>query len=535
MTLAYPPRELWPDRLYELPELEYPESLNASAELLDKNVAEGRGGAPAIYFNDSVLTYSQVLEEVQRLASMLRSDGVEPGDRVVLRLFNRPHFITTWLAVVRIGAVAVATAPAIKARELNVILDSAKPKLLISEPDLWDEVEKIRGSRSVTEPVASLRVLNLVATPTVRPSFSTDLVRTARESLAIVAYTSGSTGTPKGCMHSHRDILAVCDSYARYVLKPTSADRFGGHPTMAFVYGLGGLLLFPFRFGASTVLLDKFTPEALAETIRRHQVTIAFCAPTSLRMMMKNCPELRASVSSLRCAISAGETLPANVYRAWLRATGVEVLDGIGATETLHMFISNRPGRSRPGTTGEVIPGYEAMVVDEASLKPVPDGQSGLLAVRGPTGCRYFDLPDRQRQYVRDGWNIPGDIYVRDADGFFHYQCRNDDLIISGGINIAGPEIEGVLLEHPAVAEVAVVASPDELRGMIPKAFVVLRQGFNDSDELKTEMQRKVQCELASYKCPRKIEFVAELPKTSTGKIRRTELRRREFGVNAVS
>jgi 2-aminobenzoate-CoA ligase len=251
-------------------------------------------------------------------------------------------------------------------------------------------------------------------------------------------------------------------------------------------------------------------------------------------MMMKNCVDLRSAMSSLRYAITAGETLPASVYQAWREKTGVEVLDGIGATETLHMFISSRPGRSRAGATGEVIPGYQAMVVDENTLEPVPDGTPGLLVVRGPTGCRYFNLPDRQRQYVRNGWNIPGDIYIRDSDGYFHYQCRNDDLIISGGINIAGPEIEGVLLEHPAVGEVAVVASPDDVRGMVPKAFVVLRPGFVASEELKAEMQKKVQSELASYKCPRKIEFASELPKTSTGKIRRTELRRTEFARNQV-
>jgi 2-aminobenzoate-CoA ligase len=295
---------------------------------------------------------------------------------------------------------------------------------------------------------------------------------------------------------------------------------------------LGGLLLFPFRFGASTVLLDKFTPEALVQTIHKHQVTIAFCAPTSLRMMMKNCPDLRRSVSSLRCAITAGETLPASVYQAWRDSTGVEVLDGIGSTETLHMFISSRPGRSRAGATGEIVPGYEAKVVDEHTLEPVPDGQPGLLAVRGPTGCRYFDLPERQQQYVQNGWNMPGDIYIRDAEGYFYYQCRNDDLIISGGINIAGPEIEGVLLEHPAVGEAAVVASPDDVRGMVPKAFIVLRPEFIPSPQLVEELQKKVQANLASFKCPRKIAFVTELPKTSTGKIRRSELRKSEFAVS---
>jgi 2-aminobenzoate-CoA ligase len=516
MTLSYPPRELWPERPSQLPELSYPAKLNACYELLDRHIEEGRGSTPAIYFNGTVLTYSEVFKEVERTAVALRAQGVEAGDRVLLRLFNRPRFITAWLAIIRIGAVVVATAPPLKARELSAIVESAKPKIVISEPDLMDELDKVTPSiERFAESIVSRSIQSL---------------EVEKDTLALIAYTSGSTGTPKGCMHSHSDILAVCDTYARHVLKPTLNDRFGGHPTMAFVYGLGGLLLFPFRFGASTVLLDKFTPEALAKTIHDHNVTIAFCAPTSLRMMMKTCPDLRHSVGSLRYAITAGETLPASVYEAWRDTTGVEVLDGIGATETLHMFISSRPGRSKASATGEVVPGYEAKVVDENTLKPVPDGQPGLLAVRGPTGCRYFGLPDRQQQYVRNGWNMPGDIYIRDAEGYFYYQCRNDDLIISGGINIAGPEIEGVLLEHPAVGEVAVVASPDEVRGMVPKAFIVLRPAFVASAQLIEELQKKVQANLASYKCPRKIEFVSELPKTSTGKIRRTELRKSEFG-----
>jgi 2-aminobenzoate-CoA ligase len=525
MTLSYPPRELWPDRICDLPELAYPEFVNACAELLDTHIERGRGDSPAIRFNGLTITYQQLFDQVIRFAATLRSEGIQPGDRVLLRLLNRPHFISTWLALLRIGAVIVATAPPIKARELTAVIDSAKPAMLISETELWEEAAKAADS------VRLLDVTDLQnrRSPTAAAG---ECAATTRDTLAIVAYTSGSTGTPKGCMHAHGDLLAVCDAYARNVLKPTPADRFGGHPTMAFVYGLGGLLLFPLRFGASTVLLDKFTPEAMADTIQSHGVTIAFCAPTSLRMMMKNCPDLKDKVRSLRCAISAGETLPASVYNAWVEATGVEVLDGIGATETLHMFISSRPGRSRPGATGEVIPGYEAMIVDEETLQPLPDGTPGLLAVRGPTGCRYFNLPERQSLYVRNGWNIPGDIYVRDSDGFFHYQCRNDDLIISGGINIAGPEIEGVLLEHPAVAEVAVVASPDQMKGMVPKAFIVLRPSFNPSDELKQELQQMVHAALASYKCPRSIEFVAELPKTSTGKIRRTELRRGEFRVD---
>ncbi len=528
MTVAYPSRETWPERRYTLPELTYPDKLNVCRELLDAHVQAGAGSSPAIQFGPMTISYEQLHREVVHLAGALHEQGVRPGDRVILRLLNRPQFISVWLALLRIGAVVVATPPTLKSRELNAIIENSTPAMLISEFDLWEEVEKVKR-----EPVfvADVRVLHDLGAHT-GPILECE--PTGRDTLAIIAYTSGSTGTPKGCMHSHGDLLATTDSYARYILKPTPADRFTGHPTMAFVYGLGGLLLFPLRFGASTVLIDRFTPERFVDVIHDHKATIAFGAPTSLRMMMKDCADLKAKLTSLRVVVTAGETLPASVYNAWKETTGIEVLDGIGSTELLHIFVSGRRGRTLAGATGEAVPGYEAMVVDENTMEPLPDGRPGLLAVRGPTGCRYLNLPERQAQYVRDGWNLPGDIYVRDSAGFFHYQCRNDDLIICGGNNVAGPEIEGVMLEHPAVAEVAVVATPDELRGMVPKAFVVLRPGFAPAEELKAEMQKRVQMELASYKCPRKVDFVPELPKTSTGKIRRSELRRREFNGDAV-
>ena len=520
--LSYPPQELWPEKIYGLPELVYPDTLNACRELLDTNLERGRGSAAAIHFGDSSITYAELTDQVMRFAGALRQRGVKPGDCVVIRLMNRPHFIAALLALLRLGAVAVPTPPPLRHREISAIVGNAEPVLLISEADLWDEVGTLDPGAVACVDVNELR--DGVPLRECEP--------TPRDAPAILLYTSGSTGVPKGCVHSHADLLATCDTYARHILQPVPEDRFGGHPTMAFAYGLGGLLLFPLRFGASTVLLDRFKPEAMIESIRRNRVSIAFCAPISLRLMMKQSVSLRDALQSLRFVVTAGETLPAPVYRTWLETTGVEPLDGLGSTELLHIFISSRPGRSRPGSTGEVVPGYQAAVVNESTLQPVADGEAGLLAVKGPTGCRYLRLTSRQQAYVRQGWNIPGDVYIRDADGYFHYQCRNDDIIISGGINIAAPEVESVLLEHPGVLEAAVVASPDELHGMVPKAFIVLQSKDQASEDLKKALQDFVRRELAPYKCPRKIEFVSDLPKTSTGKIRRAELRRSEFQVS---
>jgi 2-aminobenzoate-CoA ligase len=510
---------MWPEMTCLDESLSYPATLNSCYELIDRNLDQGRGSSPAIFFRDSVMTYSELHEAVARAAGALRERGIGPGDRVILRLLNRPEFVIAFLAVLRIGAVAVPTAPLLRQREIGAVVANCEPALIVSESGLREEIDKLPAREVPFVDVESL----LSGTP------FRECVPSRGDDLALLLYTSGSTGVPKGCMHSHANLLAVADTYARYVLQPDVSDRFGGHPTMAFAYGLGGLLLFPLRFGAASVLLDRFTPQAMVETIRANRVSLAFCTPTSIKMMMRDGEGLESAVSSLRFAISAGETLPAAVYSRWRERTRIEILDGLGSTEMLHIFISSRGGRSKPGATGEVVPPYRAAVVDEKTLQPVPDGTAGLLAVKGPTGCRYLRLPERQQDYVRNGWNLPGDIYIRDHEGYFHYQCRNDDLIVCGGSKIAGPEIEAVLAEHPAVAEVAVVASPDPLRGMVPKAFVVLDSRRQPSEELKTELQEFVQRQLAPYKYPRRVAFVAELPKTSTGKIQRAQLRRAEF------
>jgi 2-aminobenzoate-CoA ligase len=359
--------------------------------------------------------------------------------------------------------------------------------------------------------------------PSVKPA------NTRADDIALLAYTSGSTGISKGTIHFHRDVLAIADTYSKHILRPTSDDVFGGHPTLAFTFGLGGLLVFPFRVGASTVLLERFTPELMLQTIRDHRISIAFCAPTTYKMLLRQYgDQLRDYLPSLRIGVSAGETLPAAIFSEWKERTGMTLLDGIGSTEMLHIFISNSLDDAMPGSTGRVVPGYEAKVVD-LELNDVPPGTPGLLAVRGPTGCRYWNRPDKQAEYVRDGWNFPGDMFMKDERGFFHYACRADDLIVCAGHNISGPEVEAVLMQHDAVSDVAVVASPDELKGFVPKAFVVLADGRQPDDGLVKELQEFVKREIAPYKYPRKIEFVEQLPRTQTGKIRRVELRQLEL------
>ena len=427
----------------------------------------------------------------------------------MLRMPNCPEFIITWLACQKLGVVTVSTMPLLRARELAYIAEDAGTRVAVVASGLREELERARPAAPTLE--------RLVVVGEARPrrhargrrssdgqSERFPATDTRADDVAMIAYTSGSTGVPKGCVHQHADILASADSYARYVLRPTEEDRFGGHPTLAFTFGTGGLLVFPFRFGASTVLSGPFDPERMLETFERQRVTVAFCASTSYRLMLGvHDMHRRFDLGSLRLCVSAAEPLPAATYESWVTTTGRECLDGIGSTEMFHIFVSSEPGRVRPGATGVPVPGYDCRVVDEEG-REVPRGTPGLIAIKGPTGCKYWRKAERQAEYVRfGGWNVTGDVYVHDDDGYFTYQCRSDDMIVTGGYKIPGPEVEHVLDEHPAVAESAVVAAPDSVRGFVPKAFVVLRPGFTATDELAKTLQDHVKKELAPYKYPR--------------------------------
>ncbi len=527
---SLPAPSLMPERVYTLGELRYPRRLNVAEQLLDANADGGRAGRPAIHAGGRTLTYGELAARVNRLCHGLRGAGLDRGDRVLLRLPNVPDFIVAWLACQKAGIVTVGTMPMLRARELAYVANDAGTRAAIVWGGLREELERAQAQAPDLE--------TLIVAGEARAGDTTleglmagraerfTAVDTDRDELAMIAYTSGSTGVPKGCVHFHRDILASADSYALTVLRPSEGDRFGGHPTLAFTFGTGGLLVFPFRFGASTVLSGPFAPESMLETFARERVTICFCAPTSYRLMLR-VPEMtkRFDLRALRLGVSAAEPLPAATWQDWHDATGVELLDGIGSTEMFHIFVSSVPGRVRPGATGLPVTGYDCRVVDDAGCE-VPDGVEGLIAIKGPTGCKYWRKPDRQAEYVRfGGWNVTGDVYVRDADGYFTYQCRSDDMIVSGGYKIPGPEVEQVLDEHPAVAESAVVSSPDVTRGFIVKAFVVLRAGHAPSSALVTELQEHVKRELAPYKYPRAIQFVERLPRTETGKIQRYVLR----------
>jgi 2-aminobenzoate-CoA ligase len=521
-----PPRAQWPDFLLELPELKYPDRMNCVVELLDRWVAAGHGDRPCLISPAETLSYAQLSERVNRMANVLtRVLGMVAGHRVLLRGPNNPMMVAAYLGVIKAGGIVIATMPLLRAKEIAYPIGKAKISLALCDHRLAEEMEKARALAPDLERVVywGSGGADALEALMARPGYETFVpCDTAGDDVCLIAFTSGTTGEPKGTMHFHRDMLATCDSYGRHVLRAEAGDRFIGSPPLAFTFGLGGLVLFPLRAGAATILVEKASPEDLLAAIEKFGATIAFTAPTAYRAMLAKLAE--RNISSLRKCVSAGEALPKATFEAWLAATGIKILDGIGATEMLHIFIGSPEEEILPGATGKPVPGYEARVVD-ADGKELPPNTIGRLAVRGPTGCRYL-ADKRQRQYVRDGWNITGDTYLMDADGYFWYQARSDDMIVSSGYNIAGPEVEVTLLEHPAVAECGVVGAPDEERGQIVKAYVVLRAGHSGDSALTKTLQEHVKATIAPYKYPRTIEYVTQLPRTQTGKLQRFELRR---------
>jgi 2-aminobenzoate-CoA ligase len=529
-----PPRELWPDMDYtRLPELAaYPPRLNCAAELLDKAVEKGWGERTVLHYPGGKWTYRQLLETANKIAHVLVEDlGVVPGNRVLLRGPNNPMMAACWFAVLKAGGVVVCTMPLLRVRELTYIADVARIRLALCDSRVAAECEQAMATTAAGFPREGGRVVHFhSATPGSLESLMAgkpawfDNCDTAADDTALIAFTSGTTGQGKGCMHFHRDVLAACDCFPAHVLKAEPDDVFCGSPPLAFTYGLGGLLIFPMRIGASALLLEQAAPPQLLQGIQEHRATVVFTAPTAYRAMAG--PAKGFDLSSLRKCVSAGETLPKPTFELWCEATGIKIIDGIGSTELLHMFISSSGDDIHPGSTGKVVPGYEAKVIDDEGNE-VPPGTIGRLAVRGPTGCRYLNNLERQRTYVQGSWNLTGDSYIEDEEGYFWYQARTDDMIISAGHNISGPEIEAVLLDHPKVAECGVVGVPDEERGQIVKAYVVLRQGFEPGPELVKELQDFVKAEIAPYKYPRAVEFLDSLPRTETGKLQRFKLRER--------
>ncbi len=523
-----PPLDLWPQMSFTLPELKYPTRLNAAVELLDKMVAGGFAERPVLWFGEKAWTYRQLLENANRVARVLSEDlGLKPGSRVLLRAANNPMMVACWFGVLKAGGIAVATMPLLRAKELTYILDKAQVKFALSDARLADE---IRIAKDRVQCCTDVLFFNsdasdgLEARMAKKPA-TFDNCDTAAEDVALVAFTSGTTGQAKGTIHFHRDIMAISDCFPRYVLKPSPEDIFIGSPPLAFTFGLGGLVCFPMRFGASTALVERAPPDVLPQMISDHKATICFTAPTAYRIMAETAK--KGDLMSLRKAVSAGEHLPLATFEAWRKATGIKLVDGLGSTEMLHIFISCAGSDIRPGATGKAIPGYEACILDDDGNK-VPPGEIGKLAVRGPTGCRYLADPERQKTYSAHGWNLTGDAYKMDEDGYFWYQARTDDMIISAGYNISGPEVEGVILEHPKVRECAVVGAPDADRGMVVKAFIVLRDAKDATPATIKEVQDFVKMEVAPYKYPRAVEFVETLPRTETGKVQRFKLREQE-------
>lgn len=520
-----PPREQWPQLRYDLPELRLPAQVNLVEELLDKAATRGWSDRPCLRSAAGVVTYAQARERVDRICRVLVEEmRLVPGNRVLLRGGNSVDMALAWLAVVKAGFVAVATMPLLRARELGDIIDKAQPSIALCDAKLREELDLASRSRPVLRELVLFNTSepgSLEVRSAAKPA-GFAACPTAADDIAMMAFTSGTTGQPKAAVHTHRDVLASCEAWPRHVLRADPDDIVVGSPPLAFTFGLGGLLIFPLWAGASVYFPDgPYNPAGMVSRIAEIGATICYTAPTFYRQMAPFATQ--QGIGRLRICVSAGEGLPDATRQLWKDATGIEMLDGIGATEMFHIFISSAGANVRRGAIGKAVPGYEAKVVDEEGNE-VPRGTIGSLAVIGPTGCRYLDDP-RQTSYVRQGWNYPGDAFMQDEDGYLFYQARADDMIITAGYNVGGPEVEDALLRHPAVAECGVIGKPDDERGMIVKAFCVLKPGHAADAAMVKALQDHVKATIAPYKYPREIDFLASLPRTETGKLQRFKLR----------
>lgn len=521
-----PPADQLPQFRYDLPELQLPDQLNLVEELLDKASAKGFAGKPMLRSPSRTLSYAEAAVEVNRIAQVLTEDlGLVPGNRVLLRGGNSIGMALAWLAVVKAGLIAVATMPLLRAKELGEIIEKSQPVVALCEGKLLDELRTAQQAHPALRSIVPFNQPDAPDSLTARAEKKSGVFKacpTAADDIALLAFTSGTTGKPKAPVTTHRDVLAMCETWPRHILKARSDDIVLGSPPLAFTFGLGGLLIFPMWAGASVYFHDgPYTPETMVRVIREVGATICYTAPTFYRQMAPFAKSL--GVPTLRISVSAGEALPDATRQLWKQATGIEMLDGIGGTEVFHIYISAAGDQVRRGAVGKAVPGFTAKVVDDAGNE-VPRGTVGKLAIIGPVGCRYLD-DARQGDYVKKGWNYPGDAFVEDEDGYFFYQSRADDMIVTAGYNVGGPEVEDALLKHPAIAECGVIGKPDQERGMIVKAFCVLKPGHTADASLVKALQDHVKATIAPFKYPREIEFVAALPRTETGKLQRFKLR----------
>jgi 2-aminobenzoate-CoA ligase len=528
-----PTRDQWPDLIFTIPEVQYPDRLNCAVELLDSWVRQGHGDHPVIFSAGDMLTYKQMQEQVDQVAHVLTDDmGLVPGNRVLLRSANNAMMAICWFAIVKAGLIAVATMPLLREKELVDVIDKAQVSVAICDKRLDAELQAAQLRCPVLQRIVYFNDSSPNGLEACMSAWHTPFsaVDTAAEDTALIAFTSGSTGKPKATIHFHRDVLAACDCFPQSIVHLSPDDICIGTPPLAFTFGLGGLLIFPMRVGGATILLEKLTPESMLQAIQVYRATVAWSTPLFYRQMAVLAGKY--TPMTLKQCVSAGEALPISTRTMWREATGIELIDGIGSTEMLHIFIASAGSDIRPGATGKPVLGYQACILDDTGNQ-LPAGTVGRLGVKGPTGCRYL-ADERQRSYVQHGWNLTGDAYLMDEDGYFWFQARTDDIILTAGYNVAGPEVESALLEHPAVAECAVVGVPDAERGTVVKAFVVLGSGYTVDEAMARTLQEFVKQHIAPYKYPRAIEFCDKLPRADTGKIQRYKLRQHEQGVANV-